>query len=80
MQAVHVAVLIWRFVGLAFIAKAIPGTVMLTAGVARGITSGMNGVADATFFTTLTVVVQIIIGVTIIRFSKQLGELIAQGL
>ena len=76
----QVATLIWRFIGLAFVAMALPGILLQSATIMRSALSGAGQINSASPFVSAIAVLLILFGVALMRYSKPLGRLISHGL
>ncbi|WP_156762825.1 hypothetical protein [Woeseia oceani] len=83
MAADTLAALIWRFIGIALIATALPGVLLLTTGVVASMGSGgqSSGLfAEGAMAMSLLNTLLIVVGLIVISSSKNLGILTARGL
>ncbi len=76
----QVATLIWRFIGLAFVAMALPGIMLQSATIMRGVLAGAGQASSASAFVSAIAVILILFGVALMRYSKPLGRMISHGL
>jgi hypothetical protein len=81
MQTEKIAALIWRFIAVWLIATALPGLLLSLQPLAALL--GYPGIGPnlpAMFLPMSLLLLQVIVGILILRFSRELGSKIARGL